>query len=212
MSIHPDPTFSFGSEATNLEYSMLSAILGNAADDQLLATQSPTYTSYPQSRPPLPPSQASSGYPHGIPESWAPNAAQPGQPLPHSSSAPYHERAAPPTELTLLNTDLGGRQASPGSEMLSSAFTPHTPRAPSTFQQAREPSFLRTTVQQQPSSFPTIQPERSVTTESVEPLVSHGTSNVDVLTKMRISEVYRNVNRPYDYTQVRNSFSWVHMS
>lgn len=205
MNIHPDPAFSFGSEATNLEYSMLSAILGNATDDPLLATQSPTYTSYPQSRPPLPQSEAPSGYPHGIPEPWAPSAAQPGQPLPQSSSAPYHhERPAPPTELTMLNTDLGGRQASPGSEMLSSAFTPHTPRSASTFGQPQpreSSSFLRTTGQQQPSSYPAIQPERPVTTDSVEPLASHGTSNVDVLTKMRISDVYRNVNRPYDYTQ-----------
>ncbi|KAG9052395.1 Transcriptional regulator of nonfermentable carbon utilization [Serendipita sp. 407] len=209
-------SFSFGSEATNLEYSMLSAILGNTVDEAVVSLPPPSYPtlSHPQVSQP----QVSSGFSATGQESWSTVATgqQPGPTIPRPTSSIYHNHSETPIDLTILPPEVSAPASAGG---LGSSYPPQQQQfsAPST-------SFLRTNHEQQATAPPSNlsqqhqqqqqqhQQQQQYSSilldpppppEHVEPSQpqSHGILHADAHTKARISDVYRSVTKPYDYTQ-----------
>lgn len=212
INMNFDQPFSFGSEATNLEYSMLTAMLGNVANDSLLPTTSSAYTSHPQSResishaPPMP----TNHYPLD-PEPWA--AAQNAQNNPSTSRPPsamyQNNQPEPPMELPIIPSDTSAPHVSPASSLPTSqpsyAQLPGSRDTMASFP-ARSTSFLRTNTQlpQHPQQFSSGMSEAAAlahAAELVEPSTPHGVATPAEFTTMRIAEVYQSIARPYDYTQ-----------
>ncbi|KAG8753419.1 Transcriptional regulator of nonfermentable carbon utilization [Serendipita sp. 396] len=139
-------SFSFGSEATNLEYSMLSAILGNTVDEAVVSLPPPSYPtlSHPQVSQP----QVSSGFSATGQESWSTVATgqQPGPTIPRPTSSIYHNHSETPIDLTILPPEVSAPASAGG---LGSSYPPQQQQfsAPST-------SFLRTNHEQQATAPP----------------------------------------------------------
>ncbi|KAG8779259.1 Transcriptional regulator of nonfermentable carbon utilization [Serendipita sp. 397] len=216
LPINFGSSFSFGSEATNLEYSMLSAILGNTVDEAVVSLPPPSYPtlSHPQVSQP----QVSSGFSATGQESWSTVATgqQPGPTIPRPTSSIYHNHSETPIDLTILPPEVSAPASAGG---LGSSYPPQQQQfsAPST-------SFLRTNHEQQATAPPSNlsqqhqqqqqqhQQQQQYSSilldpppppEHVEPSQpqSHGILHADAHTKARISDVYRSVTKPYDYTQ-----------
>jgi hypothetical protein len=184
-----DARFSFGSEATNLEYSMLSAILGNASDDSTLPMQSSTYPTLSQSRQPL--SHQASGYSLNGSEQWAPQVAPS---VPHAHQPSYTNQPPTPVELAILPPDVSNQPSQSINHAYPPMSGPSFPTRPNT-------SFLRT--DPQPPSFPPVlQDTAPPAPERLDPSLSHA---VVPASHRPGGELYQNVTRPYDYTQVRFS-------
>ena len=205
-----DQQFSFGSEATNLEYSMLTAMLGNVANDPLMPIPSPTYTSHQQSRQsishaaPIPPTHY-----HVDPEPWAATQnAQNNVPTSRPSSTMYQNQPETPMDLPMISPDTAVQQVSPATNLGNQASYPQLPgaREPMPSFPSRSTSFLRPNAQlpQHPHQFAPGMGEPALphAAELVEPSTPHGISTPGEFTTMRIAEVYQNIVRPYDYTQV----------
>lgn len=207
INMNFDQPFSFGSEATNLEYSMLTQMLGNIADDSLLPMTSPTYSSHPQSRPSLP----NTHYPME-PEPWAATQnAQNNPPMSRPSSSVYQNQPPPPPppETPMDLPMISPEQISPTNNLGNPTYA-QLPGARETAPSfpTRSTPFLRTTPQHQHQQHPHqfsaglgVDPSMVHTAEPVEPSTPHGISNPNEFTSMRIAEVYQNIARPYDYTQ-----------
>lgn len=212
-----DQPYSFGSEATNLEYSMLTAILGNVASDPLLPITSPTYTSHPQSRQSVShaPSIPANHYPLD-PEPWATTqSAQTNPSTSRPASSMYQNQPETPMDMPMISPDTSvQQQVSPASNLgnnqssSSSASYTQLPGARDTMPPfpGRSTSFLRTSPQhpRHPHQFAPgmTEPPLVHAAELVEPSTPHGIATPSEFTTMRIAEVYQSIVRPYDYTQV----------
>lgn len=181
MNMSFDTGSTFGSEATNMEYSMLSEILGNASEDQ---AASPTYAFPPQSRPSV--SRQPSGYPPNRSEPWT--AGQPLQPtsatLAQARQGSYNRT---PADLSILPSDVNSQQQTIDqfSYLAGPSFPPRPPSAT---------SFLRSSSQ---ASFPSGIQDNIPPPEQPDRQISHALPSTQ-----RPGEVYQTVTRPYDYTQV----------
>ena len=185
-----DPTFSFGSEATNLEYSMLSAILGNTVDDQLLPISSPTYPSIGHTQPPI--QQPIAPYQQSGTEPWA--AGVP--PRPPSS---VYQPPETPIDLTLISPDDVATPQPPQLHLRTSS-SPQQPRPPF---HAQTTSFSRSNPQQPHQEYSSLANDAPLSSTPAEPAQPHGNpAPVSHSAASRITDIYRATTRPYDYTQV----------
>ncbi|KAG8810989.1 Transcriptional regulator of nonfermentable carbon utilization [Serendipita sp. 399] len=209
-------SFTFGSEATNQEYSMLSALLGNTGDEAgSVSLPPPTYTSlsHPQVSQPHMPSSFSANS-QGEPWPTTTSAAQQQPTIPRPPSSIYHNHSETPIDLTILSPEVSAPTSAIGLGSSSYQQQPLPPPPPPHFS-APSTSFLRTNheqqvppnlsqqqqQQQQYSSIlldPTPPPPEPIEPPHAQP---HGLSHADAHTQSRISDVYRTVTKAYDYTQ-----------
>jgi hypothetical protein len=190
VNMNFDAGFSFGSEATNLEYSMLSAILGNASDDSTLPMQSFTYPTLSQPRQSL--SHQASGYSLNGSEQWAGQAPQVVPSVPHPHQPSYANQPQTPVELSILPPEVSNQPSQSINHAYPPMSGPSFPTRPNT-------SFLRTN-SQHPSFPPVIQEAVPPAPEMLDPSLSHA---VVPASHRPGGELYQNVTRAYDYTQVR---------
>lgn len=185
-----DPTFTFGSEATNLEYTMLSAILGNTVDDQLLSISPPNYPSIGHAQPPA--QQPTTPYQQSGTDSsssWANGVP----PRPPSSVCQPPET---PIDLTLISPDI----ATPQPSLRSSSSYPQLqqPRPPFPRQTT---SFADPNPQQPRQEYSALANDGPLSSARVEPSHPHGAPSPVTHSTSRISDIYRGTTRPFDYTQ-----------
>jgi len=185
---------------------MLTQMLGNIADDHILPVTSSTYTSLPQQRSSL--SHAAIPPTHFSLESepWATmQSSQNGAPLSRPPSSLYQNQSEAPVDLPIILPDASVRQVSPANNPPYAQLSGARETAPLFL--TRSTSFLHTIPQHQqqhPHQFASgLGPSPPVhTAKSIVSSTPHGFTNSNESTMKRIKEVYQNVSRPYDYTQV----------
>jgi hypothetical protein len=196
---------------------MLTQMLGNIADDHLLPITSPTYTSHPQSRPSLSHAAMPPNHYSMEPEPWAATQnAQNNAPMSRPSSSVYQNQPETPMDLPMISPDVSVQQQQQQVSPTNNLGNPTYPQLPGARETApsfptRSTPFLRTTShhQQHPHQFGAglgVDPSIVQTAEPAEPSTPHGVPNSSEFTSMRIAEVYQNIARPYDYTQVSAGF------
>ncbi|KAH9040147.1 hypothetical protein EDB85DRAFT_1859174 [Lactarius pseudohatsudake] len=200
------PPFPFGSEAANLEYSILSAILGNPSEGNPPSDPHSSSTPPPTTLPFTAPSE------YATPWSGGPSGSLlPSEPSNFLTSPFTGVRNAPTmyedTPLVLPNADRPqtGSSSSPSTDFLSQSYSSLDPSSSATSSSVHTPQDSSTSARQ-PVSDPS--PSKS----SLRPLTPRWPACTTDSAYVTISllelsgpktaeEVYGSITKPYDYTE-----------
>ncbi|KAH9058824.1 hypothetical protein EDB87DRAFT_844575 [Lactarius vividus] len=196
------PPFPFGSEAANLEYSILSAILGNPSPEG-----NPPSDSHSSSTPPPTTLPFTAPSEYATPWSGGPNSSLlPSEPSNFLTSPFAGVRNAPTmyedTPLALPNPDRPqtGSSSSPSTDFLSQSYSSLDPSSSATSSSVHTPQDSSTSARQ-PVSDPS--PSKS----SLRPLTPRWPACTTDSALLELSgpktaeEVYGSITKPYDYTE-----------
>ncbi|KAF9482158.1 hypothetical protein BDN70DRAFT_904896 [Pholiota conissans] len=210
-----DPNFSFTSEAANLEYSILSAILGNPSPPESASTPppppqpAPQYSSWPSdpidfvASPRIGTTTTRFGSPYGenqmpIQQSEANLSTSPGNPA-HYLTYPY-PHVQRPDDLT----DLSYETDSPYPSQSSSAIHPLQPRFPLDTRPRSPPTtvFLHNPSSKDATSRGLLSPPPSTCSPSSTASVPTGIADmVSQPCSSKLQGIHDRVTTPYDYTE-----------
>ncbi|KAI9456508.1 hypothetical protein BJY52DRAFT_1275841 [Lactarius psammicola] len=195
------PSFPFGSEAANLEYSILSAILGNPSPEG-----NPPSDSHSSSTPP-PSTHRFTAPSSEYATSWSGGAngsLLPSEPSSFLTSPFTGVRNAPTmyedTQLALPNADRPQTGSSSSTDFLSQSYSSLDPSSSATSSSIPTPQDSSTSTRQ-PISDPS--PSKS----SLRPLTPRWPTCTTDSARLELSgpktaeEVYGSITKPYDYTE-----------
>ncbi|KAF8829093.1 hypothetical protein HHX47_DHR3001051 [Lentinula edodes] len=187
-----DSNFPFGSEAANLEYSILSAILGNPSPPQGDSTPPPTYSGWPSSDPLI--ASQSPTFSSTFPTSLSSNLAA----SPTTAYLTYQYQEPPRT------SELSEVQYPPFQQSVN---TPNTTPQPlqsrySLESRAKSPPY---SVFIDETSHGLLSPPHSNASPSLTPSVVRSTDSVasaSICTPgSKLQSIHDRVTKPYDYTE-----------
>ncbi|KAH7874624.1 uncharacterized protein C8R40DRAFT_1193725 [Lentinula edodes] len=187
-----DSNFPFGSEAANLEYSILSAILGNPSPPQGDSTPPPTYSGWPSSDPLI--ASQSPTFSSTFPTSLSSNLAA----SPTTAYLTYQYQEPPRT------SELSEVQYPPFQQSVN---TPNTTTQPlqsrySLESRAKSPPY---SVFIDETSHGLLSPPHSNASPSLTPSVVRSTDSVasaSICTPgSKLQSIHDRVTKPYDYTE-----------
>ncbi|KAF8894034.1 hypothetical protein BD779DRAFT_1467603 [Infundibulicybe gibba] len=204
LNVSFDPNFTFGSEAANLEYSILSAILGNPSPTDSATSPPPPSSHYPwvstADSIDYPSSPRLSSTPYTTSSTFAADSSGDNNTSPvqatHYLAYPYHSELSYPQY-----TSPQQRQDVPLHPLQPRYPLDARPRSPPASIFLSDPAKSKPQSQQQESGLLSPPPSNAspVTTNSIPPSLLETTSAPP--TGSKLQSIHNTVTAPYDYTE-----------